>query len=158
MTTTNARPRWIAVGLALFVAACGDDSSTSDGATTTAAAVEPVIDPGDGGDYEPELDPADFVEVVDNPYLPLVPGTRWVYEGEDDGQEERVEVEVLDETREIEGITATVVRDTVYVDGEIAEDTYDWFAQDADGNVWYLGEDSHEYEDGKARTARWRGS
>jgi hypothetical protein len=153
MTTTNARPRWIAVGLALLVAACGDDSSTSDGATTTAAAVEPVIDPGDGGDYEPELDPADFVEVVDNPYLPLVPGTRWVYEGEDDGQEERVEVEVLDETREIEGITATVVRDTVYVDGEIAEDTYDWFAQDADGNVWYLGEDSHEYEDGKAVSA-----
>ena len=47
------------------------------------------------------------------------------------------------------GISAVVVRDTVYVDGEIAEDTYDWFAQDADGNVWYLGEDTHEYEDGE---------
>ena len=53
----------------------------------------------------------------------------------------------------IEGITATVVRDTVYVDGEIAEDTYDWFAQDDDGNVWYLGEDTHEYEDGVAVNA-----
>ena len=54
---------------------------------------------------------------------------------------------------DIQGITETVVRDTVYVDGEIAEDTYDWFAQDKDGNVWYLGEDTHEYEDGKAVNA-----
>ena len=54
----------------------------------------------------------------------------------------------------IEGITATVVRDTVYVDGELAEDTYDWYAQDKDGNVWYLGEDTHEYEDGEAVNAK----
>ena len=101
----------------------------------------------------PTLDPADFVEQIDNPYLPLIPGTKWVYEGEDDGEAERVEVEVLDETREIEGITATVVRDTVYVDGELAEDTFDWYAQDKDGNVWYLGEDTHEYEDGVAVNA-----
>ena len=100
------------------------------------------------------LDPADFVDTIDNPYLPYLPGTTWVYEGEDDGELERVEVEVLDETRVIEGITATVVRDTVYVDGELAEDTYDWFAQDKDGNVWYLGEDTHEYEDGKAVNAK----
>ena len=79
-----------------------------------------------------------------------------MYEGEDDGETERVEVEVLDETRVIEGITATVVRDTVYVDGELAEDTYDWFAQDKDGNVWYLGEDTHEYEDGEAVNAEGR--
>ena len=51
------------------------------------------------------------------------------------------------------GISATVVRDTVYVDGELVEDTYDWFAQDNDGNVWYLGEDTHEYEDGVAVNA-----
>ena len=116
-------------------------------------AAEPVIDPGDGGDYAPELDPADFVAVIDNPYLPFTPGMRWVYEGEEDGETERVEVEVLDETRVIQGITATVVRDTVYVDGELAEDTYDWYAQDTDGNVWYLGEDTHEYEDGEAVNA-----
>jgi hypothetical protein len=113
-----------------------------------------VIDPGDGGDYAPELDPADFVDTVDNPYFPLVPGTTWVYEGEDDGETERIEVEVLKETREIEGITATVVRDTVYVDGELAEDTFDWYAQDKDGNVWYLGEDTHEYENGVAINAK----
>ena len=93
------------------------------------------------------------MEGIDNPYLPFAPGTRWVYEGESDGEHERTEVVVTDQTREIGGITATVVRDTVRVGGEIAEDTYDWFAQDRDGNVWYLGEDSHEYEDGKATSA-----
>jgi hypothetical protein len=109
----------------------------------------PVIDPGDGGDYAPAIDPANFVDAVDNPYFPLVPGTRWVYEGTSEGEAERIEVEVLDERREIEGISAIVVRDTVYVDDEMVEDTYDWFAQDSEGNVWYLGEDSHEYENGK---------
>ena len=155
MTTLPRRWAAVAAGSVLLLAGCGDDdnTATSDSTTTTEPAAEPVIDPGDGGTYAPELDPADFVDVVDNPYLPLIPGTTWVYEGEDDGEAERVEVEVLDETREIQGITATVVRDTVYVDGELAEDTYDWYAQDTDGNVWYLGEDSHEYEDGEAVNA-----
>ena len=154
--TTRTWPRGaVATGaVLLLLAACGDDDAGSGSTTTDApAAAEPVIDPGDGGDYAPDLDPADFVASVDNPYFPLVPGTKWVYEGEDDDETERVEVEVLEETRDIQGITATVVRDTVYVDGEIAEDTYDWFAQDEDGNVWYLGEDTHEYEDGKAVNA-----
>jgi hypothetical protein len=61
-----------------------------------------------------------------------------VYEGESDGELERIEVTVLPERREVMGIPATVVRDTVTVDGELVEDTYDWFAQDRDGNVWYL--------------------
>ena len=156
MATLTKRSRWGAAAVAgvLLLSGCGDDDTTTAGTPTTAAQpAEPVIDPGDGGDYAPELDPADFVDGIDNPYLPLIPGTKWVYEGEDDGEAERVEVEVLDETREIEGITATVVRDTVYVDGELAEDTFDWYAQDKDGNVWYLGEDTHEYEDGVAVNA-----
>jgi hypothetical protein len=157
MTTLTRPRRWItaAVGGALLFAACGDDSSTgSEGTTTTEAADEPVIDPGDGGDYAPELDPANFVDVVDNPYLPLVPGTTWVYEGQDEDETEHIEVEVLAETKDIQGITATVVRDTVSVDGEVAEDTYDWYAQDKEGNVWYLGEDTHEYEDGEPVNAK----
>jgi hypothetical protein len=139
--------------LAVSLAACGDDSPTA-GSTTTSAlepvalGPEAVIDPGDDGRYQADLDPADFVAEIDNPYLPLLPGSRWVYEGESDGEAERIEVVVTDERRAIAGIVATVVRDSVYVDGELVEDTYDWFAQDADGNVWYLGEDSKEYEDG----------
>ncbi len=58
-----------------------------------------------------------------------------------------IEVVVTGERRDIQGISATVIRDTVYVAGELVEDTYDWFAQDTDGNVWYLGEDSTSYED-----------
>ena len=110
--------------------------STDEGAS----AQPPVIDPGDGGNYAASIDPADFVDVVDNPYFPLTPGSRWVYEGESEGVAERIEVEVLDERRDIMGISAVVVRDTAYVDDEIVEDTYDWYAQDIDGNVWYLGE------------------
>ena len=129
--------------LALLVAvsgvvACGDDGDA-----------EPVIDPGDGGDYVVDIDPAEFVEDIDHPYLPLVPGSRWIYEGIEDGETERIEVEVTNERRNVMGISAVVVSDVVYEDGELVEETYDWFAQDADGNVWYLGEDSREFEDGE---------
>lgn len=129
-------PALLAVA-ALFTA-CGDDDDV-------AATDEPVIDPGDGGRYEPVIDPADFVAEIDNPYMPFAVGTTWVYEG--DG--ERVEVTVLDERREIIGVSTVVVRDTVTVDGELVEDTLDWFAQDADGNVWYFGEEVQNFADGK---------
>jgi hypothetical protein len=140
--------------------ACGgDDGSTTSGTTAAteaptgapdeAAADAPVIDPGDGGDYRPALDPAATVDVIDNPYLPLLPGSRWVYEGVSEGEQERIEVVVTDERRQVMGIDAVVVRDTVSVDGAVAEDTYDWFTQDREGNVWYLGEETAEYEDGE---------
>jgi len=149
-----------AVGLVVALAACGDGNGTSDetGAATTdetgaASAGDgettPVIDPGDGGDYRPDVDPANFVDVIDNPYLPYPTGASWVFEGTEDGETERTEVTVTPDRKEVMGISATVVRDTVSVDGEVVEDTYDWFAQDRDGNVWYLGEDSKEYENGE---------
>jgi predicted TIM-barrel fold metal-dependent hydrolase len=135
------------VAFSALMAGCGDDEDSTDGDGGTDA----VIDPGDGGDYDPEIDPADFVTDITNAYLPLTPGSRWVYEGEDDGELERIEIEVLTDRREVMGISAVVVRDTVYdEDGELVEDTYDWFAQDSEGNVWYLGEESTEYEDGEA--------
>ncbi|MGH9178861.1 MAG: hypothetical protein ACRD0N_09950 [Acidimicrobiales bacterium] len=139
--------RWLA-GLAIvgvIAAGCGDN-----GGDDTSGNAAPVIDPGDGGDYAPVLEPADFVDVIDNPFLPLLPGSRWVYQGESDGETERIEVVVTDERRTVMGAQATVVRDTVTdADGALVEDTFDWFAQDRDGNVWYLGEDSREYEDGQ---------
>ncbi len=75
-------------------------------------------------------------------------GARWVYEGETDEGTERVEVTVLPERKVVLGISATVVRDTVTIDGVVVEDTRDWFAQDRAGNVWYLGEAVENYEDG----------
>jgi len=103
---------------------------------------------GSGDVLLPDVGAATFVEGVDNPFHPLPVGATWSYEAVTDEGTERIEVEVLSETREIEGVTATVVRDTVTVDGEVTEDTWDWYAQDTDGNVWYLGEDTCEFEGG----------
>ena len=86
---------------------------------------------------------------VDNPYFPLIPGTQWVYEATlEDGSTERIELEILRETRAVNGVTATILHDSVFVDGELVEETFDWYAQDKDGNVWYLGEDVDNYEIG----------
>lgn len=157
-TSTSGAPHrvgWrvaVAAGcaVALALAGCGDDddAATSD-EPRAAEEIEPVIDPGDGGEYRPALDPATVADRVDNPYLPFLPGSRWVYEGTSSDGKERIEVTVLDERRPVMGIDAVVVRDTVSVDGELIEDTRDWYTQDADGNVWYLGEETAEYEDGE---------
>jgi hypothetical protein len=103
----------------------------------------------EGEPYEPVIDPADFVTVIDNPYFPLTPGTTLVYEGESDGEQERVEVTTTHDTKQILGITAIVVHDQVFVEGDLAEDTFDWYAQDRWGNVWYLGEDTKELDGGE---------
>lgn len=97
--------------------------------------------------------PRDFVDVVDNPYLPFVPGTRWVYKGYGEEAGERNVVTVLHRTKVIEGITATVVHDVVEEGGKVTEDTHDWYAQDRLGNVWYLGERSREYQGGQVDTS-----
>jgi hypothetical protein len=125
---------------------CGGDDG---GPATTQAASPPLPQWG-----EPvELDPADFVVEIDNPYWPMSPGGKWVYR-ETDGQggEMRVVVSVTGRTRTILGIAATVVHDLVTEHGVTVEDTYDWYAQDRWGNVWYMGERTAEYEDGKVVT------
>lgn len=110
------------------------------------------------GDEHVDLDPADFTTDIDNPYWPMAPGTKWVYRETDaEGNAQRVVVTVTDETREVLGIRARVVHDVVSEGGETLEDTYDWYAQDADGNVWYLGEETKEYENGAvvSREGSW---
>jgi hypothetical protein len=101
-----------------------------------------------------ELDPDELSAEIDNPYWPMTPGTRWVYREVDPDGEKRVVVTVLERTKTVDGIEARVVHDVVTEDGELVEDTYDWYAQDDDGNVWYLGEDTKEYEGGKVVTTK----
>jgi hypothetical protein len=120
--------------LAAVVLAVGCGSDGDEEATPLPTGSEPV-----------ELDPADFSADVDHPYWPMAPGNRWVYE--EDGKQ--VEVTVTDRTRTIAGIEARVVHDVVTEDGQVVEDTFDWYARDRDGNLWYLGEDTTEFEDGK---------
>lgn len=99
--------------------------------------------------YTVDITAADFAAGIDNPYLPFIPGSTWVYEARlEDGMVERNEVEVLHETRTVNGVAATVIHDTVFVDGQLVEETFDWYAQDGDGNVWYLGEEVDNYENG----------
>jgi len=106
-----------------------------------------------GPPVQPLPPPQDFVTTVDNPRLPFVPGMRWVYRAHEGGELQRIVVTALHRNRQIEGIDATVVHDVVRVKGRIVEDTHDWYGQDTDGNVWYLGERTREYdEDGSFST------
>jgi hypothetical protein len=110
---------------------------------------------GSGGGATDEIahlkfDPCNFSnEIIDNPHFDLIPGTTFTYESETEEGTEEIIVVVTDETKEILGVTATVVHDTASLDEELIEDTFDWFAQDKEGNVWYLGEDTKEYENGE---------
>jgi len=90
------------------------------------------------------VDPANFVDVVTNPYLPLLPGTISVYKGVQDGQPALDIRTVTHQSKQILGVNITVVHDRVYLKRKLAEDTMDWYAQDKQGNVWYFGEDSKE--------------
>jgi hypothetical protein len=144
----RAAPASAAGALVLALAAlagCGDDpAATSD-------------KPGPSlpqGSASVAMDPSRFTPDIDHEYWPMEPGTRWTYrETDEEGAVLEVVVTVSSETREIaNGITARVVRDTVTEGGSIIEDTFDWYAQDADGTVWYLGEDTAEFEDGRLTT------
>jgi hypothetical protein len=95
------------------------------------------------------LDPKDFVDRIDNRYWPMAPGSRWTYREFDRDNTQRVEVTVTTRTKEILGIDATVVHDVVSDHGQLVENTFDWYAQDECGNVWYMGENTKEYENGK---------
>jgi len=102
--------------------------------------------------YDPVIKPNNFVATIDNPYFPLKPGTTFIYEGQTAHGFELGEFAVTHNTRVILGVTCVEVRDMVFTDGVLTEDTLDWFAQDKDGNVWYFGENTHELEDGLITT------
>ena len=125
-------------GLLLLVMACNTD--------------EPQPTNPDSMPYEVEIDPDNFVSmnITGNDFFSLVPGRTMIYEGkEEDGKTIRVEEIFLNETKTIMGVTCVIVRALEYEDDELIEDTYDWYAQDNAGNVWYFGEDSKEIEGGK---------
>lgn len=102
--------------------------------------------------YFVRIDPENFesTNITGNTFFPIDTGKTYIYEGEDeDGATVRVEEEYTGETKIILGVTCVVVNAKEYVDGELIEDTDDWYAQDREGNVWYFGEASREIEDGE---------
>ena len=141
--------------VSLTAAACGGSGSSS--------AAQPT---GGGAPTTPEtaslpvgakpfpIDPSEFTTEIDNPYWPMKPGSQWVFrETNAEGSVSRVVVTVLDKTKTIaNGVEARIVHDQVTEDGQLSEDTYDWYAQDSEGNLWYFGEDTTEYANGKPKT------
>lgn len=122
----------------------------------TALALAALPQPLNARTVELEFSPANFSDPldIDNPFFPLVPGTTFVYKAETpDGCEVDV-VTVTNDTRVIDGVTTRVVHDQAYEDedcdgpepSELVEDTFDYYAQDNSGNVWYFGEDTFNCE------------
>jgi hypothetical protein len=95
--------------------------------------------------YTPHINPAAFSTTIDNEYFPMKPDTTFVYEG----GTQRGEMSVTSDTKKVMGVECVVVDHKEWEDGQLIERTYDWFAQDNKGSVWYFGEDTKEYENGK---------
>jgi hypothetical protein len=127
-----------AVGPMLALIAACSSPSPSAGPRNPAA-----LDPEQS--YAPVIDADDFSHPLANDYYPLEPGVTTVFEG--DG--EHVEVTVTADTKVIMGVTTVTITDQVTLDGELQEDTVDWYAADNFGNVWYFGEETAEYENGQ---------
>jgi hypothetical protein len=128
----------VTLGLGVALGAAG---------SSTAAAAPPVW--ALHGRYSPSLDPANFVRAIDNSYFPLRPGTIFHYRGYSGATPQTDDMVVTRQTKRILGITCAVVRDTVSEHGKPVERTFDWYAQDKHGNVWYMGEDSLELKNGR---------
>ena len=118
----------VVVGMILaLVAGCASSSSQEDKA------------------YAPQINPAEFTTIIDNEYFPMHPGTTFIYQGKG----ERDEMSVTHETKKIMGVKCVVVDHKEWEGDQLVERTYDWYAQDKEGTVWYFGEDTKEYEEGK---------
>jgi hypothetical protein len=129
------------IAAAVAVAACGGNGNGGESSSSSLPqGSEPV-----------DLNPADFTTEINNPYWPMAPGSRWVYrETDSEGTVQRVEVTVTNKTKQIaNGVDARVVHDEVTEHGQPVEITDDWYAQDSAGNIWYLGEETAEYEKGR---------
>ena len=145
--SSSTFPALLAAGLAAGLAAA---------TLSSCAGGPPRVDPAGVDGLEiptPSPDPRDFVASIDNPWFPLAPGTVWTYRVTGDEGPETVTVTVTDRTRVVQGVTATVVHDVVTdARGRTVEDTFDWYAQDTAGNVWYFGEDTTAYDGRRTST------
>jgi hypothetical protein len=136
--------------IAILASGCGSSGHSATTSTTvasrlnrsratSASALAPIH-----GTYSPKIDPSNFVTTIDNPYWPLKPGTTYHYKGVRGTTPQTDDETVTNQTKNIIGIPSTVVRDVVSEHGAPVERTLDYYAQDQQGNVWYMGEDSFE--------------
>jgi hypothetical protein len=136
----------IAPCFAAGVAGCGSSSSSHTSSSATPIHIQTT--PTAAASYHPRIVPADFSTHVTNRYWPLRPGVTWTYDGTKDHVPEHVVVTVARDTKTILGVTCLVVHDRVTINGNLEENTTDWYAQDRAGSIWYFGEDSKDYKNG----------
>ncbi len=157
MSETASTPKRPAALLALaalaaLLSACGGSGAPSasgpaaSAGPAPASALAPVHGP-----YAPAIEPANFTSRVDNPYFPLPVGRTWRMEGvAEDGHTPQTDtMTVTPRTKTIMGVETVVVHDRITSRGRPVENTFDWYAQDRAGNVWYFGERSLNYEHGR---------
>jgi hypothetical protein len=140
--------------LAAIIAGCGSSTTTSSASpspgTTVTATPATVITPASGW---PRATSADFVTSITNPWFPLTTGASWVSKGIKDGRPTVDTYTVTGQTKMILGVTCSVIADVLTTYGKVVEKTSDWYAQDKQGNVWYFGEDTAEYNlDGSVKS------
>jgi hypothetical protein len=157
MSVRTRKPVAAVIGIiaaSFALGACGGNGGSDKSTSTMNAA--PTADTGLPQGSEPvKLNPADFTTKITNPYWPMKPGSRWVYRevSPADLTVERVVVKVTNRTKKMaNGIEARVVSDVVTDNGVPTEVTSDYYAQDSAGNIWYLGERTAEYTNGKVST------
>jgi hypothetical protein len=141
------------VGLAVVLAvlaACTKSATSSQASPaspiTSAGSAARSVTPSPASTNPADLPivQANFVDRIDNPWLPFIPGTTLTYHGIRDGKAAVDVVEVTSDTKVINGIRCVTVKDTLTLDGKLAERTEDWYVQDVNGNVWYFGEATAE--------------
>lgn len=135
-----------ALFLASSLCACSSDSEEGEDKGPEEIDYPAHYDPATP--YSVDIDAADLTPNITHALFPVPEGAKWVYDANTTDGVEHIEVMVEPGTKSVWGAEARIVRDTVTLDGELIEDTWDWYAQDDNGNVWYLGEDTTEYENG----------
>jgi hypothetical protein len=164
MTTTTSShgppaPRGLALAsVALFAVAalvgCGSGHSSTDGSGGSKANADATIAPPRSSrpassSYTPKIVPSEFSATIDNPYFTLRPGQVAIAKGFKDGVPETHTTVVTGRTKMIAGVRTRVVHDDVTTTGgQLVEKVSDWYAQDREGNVWYFGEATADYENG----------
>jgi hypothetical protein len=139
----NSRSAALTLTVLTLASGCGSHAAGKTGTGSLPQGSEPV-----------KLHPSNFTTRIDNQWLPMAPGSRWVYVEHEGGSVQRDVVAVARRTKLIAGIRARVVHDVVTEKGRLVEDTHDWFAQDRRGNVWYFGEQTKEYSAGHAPSTK----
>ncbi len=142
-------PSWLVASVAvLSLGGCSNQGAPNALAPTGQSAQNLMADPNATRTVTIPFDAGNFATHAPNSFFPLVPNTRWVYTQETPEGVETDTVLVTTDTKLIVGVTTTVVRDRVFLNGVLAEDTFDWYASDEDGNVWYFGEATQEFPSG----------